>query len=102
MRRALLASVIVTTLLTGAGCGENGYTAAGISPDLSTFGYPVTVGKLTLARRPERIVSLVPSATEMLFAIGAGPQVVAVDQDSNYPTNAPKTDLSGLEPDVAA
>jgi iron complex transport system substrate-binding protein len=102
MRRALLASVMVTTLLAGAGCGENSYTPVGISPDLSTFGYPVTMGRLTLARRPERIVSLVPSVTEMLFAIGAGPQVVAVDEDSNYPTNAPKTTLSGLGPDVTA
>ncbi|HEY0533878.1 MAG TPA: ABC transporter substrate-binding protein [Actinoplanes sp.] len=102
MRRALLASTLVTTLLTGGGCGENGSFPAATAPDLSTFGYPVTVGKLTLDRRPERIVSLVPSATEMLFAIDAGRQVVAVDEDSNYPTNAPKTSLSGLEPDITA
>jgi len=102
MRRALLASAMVATLLTATGCGENGAFPVGAGPDLSTFGYPVTVGKLTLDRRPERIVSLVPSATEMLFAIDAGRQVVAVDENSNYPTNAPKTSLSGLEPDVTA
>jgi iron complex transport system substrate-binding protein len=102
MRRALLASAVVGTLLTGAGCGENSSFPAAAAPDLSTFGYPVTVGKLTLERRPERIVSLVPSATEMLFAIDAGRQVIAVDEDSNFPTNAPKTGLSGLEPDVTA
>jgi iron complex transport system substrate-binding protein len=93
---------MVATLLTVTGCGENGSFPAGSVPDLSMFGYPVTVGELTLDRRPERIVSLVPSATEMLFAIDAGRQVVAVDEDSNYPTNAPKTALSGLEPDVTA
>jgi iron complex transport system substrate-binding protein len=93
---------MVTTLLTVAGCGENGRFPVASAPDLSTFGYPVTVAALTLDRRPERIVSLVPSATEMLFAIDAGRQVVAVDEDSNYPTDAPKTSLSGLEPDVAA
>jgi iron complex transport system substrate-binding protein len=93
---------MVATLLTGAGCAENGGVPAATAPDLSTFGYPVTVGKLTLDRRPERVVSLVPSATEMLFAIDAGRQVVAVDDNSNYPTDAPKTGLSGLAPDVTA
>ena len=44
---------------------------------------------------PTRIVSLSPTATEDLFAIGAGKQVVAVDDQSNYPPNAPKTKLSG-------
>src|SRR4051794_9994537 len=28
--------------------------------------------------RPQRIISLVPALTEMLFAVGAGPQVIAV------------------------
>lgn len=54
------------------------------------------------ATTPERIVSLSPSATDMLFAIGAGKQVVAVDADSTYPANAPHTSLSGLTPNVEA
>jgi iron complex transport system substrate-binding protein len=53
-------------------------------------------------RRPERIVSLSPSATETLFAIGAGPQVIAVDAASTYPERAPRTTLSGLTPDPEA
>jgi iron complex transport system substrate-binding protein len=51
---------------------------------------------------PERIVSLSPTATEMLFAIDAGDQVVAVDDQSTYPEEAPRTDLSGFEPNVEA
>jgi iron complex transport system substrate-binding protein len=51
---------------------------------------------------PQRIVSLSPTATEMLFAIGAGGQVVAVDDQSNYPADAPRTKLSGYEPNVEA
>ena len=39
----------------------------------------------------DRIVSLSPTATETLFAIGAGPQVVAVDDQSDFPKSAPKT-----------
>jgi iron complex transport system substrate-binding protein len=51
---------------------------------------------------PSRIVSLSPTATEDLFAIGAGKQVVAVDNDSDYPASAPKTKLSGYTPNAEA
>jgi iron complex transport system substrate-binding protein len=53
-------------------------------------------------RFPHRIVSLSPTVTEDLYAIGAGKQVVAVDQDSNYPKRAPRTSLSGYTPNVEA
>jgi cobalamin transport system substrate-binding protein len=53
-------------------------------------------------RYPHRIVSLSPTVTEDLFAIGAGKQVVAVDEDSNYPRRAPRTKLSGYTPNVEA
>ncbi|RZV46451.1 MAG: ABC transporter substrate-binding protein [Acidimicrobiales bacterium] len=49
-----------------------------------------------------RIVSLNPTATEMLFAIGAGDLVVAVDEFSYYPPEAPVTDLSGWDPNIEA
>jgi iron complex transport system substrate-binding protein len=51
---------------------------------------------------PQRIVSLSPTATEMLFAIGAGDQVIAVDDQSNFPSDAPVTDLSGYTPNIEA
>ena len=51
---------------------------------------------------PSRIISLSPTATEDLFAIGAGRQVVAVDDQSNYPPSAPRTKLSGYTPNVEA
>lgn len=51
---------------------------------------------------PSRIISLSPTATEMLFAIGAGHQIVAVDSASDYPKSAPRTTLSGLEPNLEA
>jgi iron complex transport system substrate-binding protein len=55
-----------------------------------------------MADVPMAIVSLSPSATEMLFAVGAGDQVVAVDAFSNFPEGAPVTDLSGWEPNIEA
>ncbi|MDA8291817.1 MAG: ABC transporter substrate-binding protein, partial [Actinomycetota bacterium] len=59
-------------------------------------------GTVVVRTRPTRIVSLSPTVTEMLFAIGAGPQVVAVDNDSSYPKSAPRTSLSGYTPNVEA
>lgn len=50
----------------------------------------------------QRIVSMSPTATEMLFAVGAGDQVVAVDQFSYFPPEAPVTDLDGFSPNVEA
>ena len=52
--------------------------------------------------RPHRIISLSPTVTEDLFALGAGKQVIAVDQDSNYPRRAPRTKLSGFTPNSEA
>jgi iron complex transport system substrate-binding protein len=54
------------------------------------------------AMAPTRIVSLSPTATEDLFAIGAGKQVIAVDNQSDYPKNAPITKLSGYTPNAEA
>jgi iron complex transport system substrate-binding protein len=59
-------------------------------------------GTVVIKSRPTAIVSLSPTATEDLYAIGAGPQVKAVDKDSDYPANAPRTGLSELQPDVEA
>lgn len=98
----LLASAITATAVALAGCGSENDAPATATPSSGGGAFPVTVGSVTLEQRPERIVSLSPTATEMLFAIGAGPQVVAVDDNSNYPPEAPKTDLSGFNPNAEA
>ena len=61
-----------------------------------------STGDVTIEARPERIVSMSSTATEMLFAIGAGEQVVAVDSYSNFPADAPITELSAFEPSLEA
>jgi iron complex transport system substrate-binding protein len=106
--RALLATLTTAALAVGAlalgGCADRG-PDRGADPAgtaVSTSGFPVTVGDLTLDKRPEKIVSLTPTATETLFAVGAGRQVVAVDDQSNYPADAPKTALSGFKPNAEA
>ena len=83
MRRFLVPLLLLVALVAG-GCGKDGTTSNAAAPE------------------PRRIVSLSPTATEMLFAIGAGGQVVAVDSNSNYPAEAPKTELSAYKPNIEA
>jgi len=94
---------LVLVALVAAACGSA--RTAGTQP-VATGSFPVTIqassGPVTLQAKPSRIVSLSPSSTEMLFAIGAGEQVVAVDDQSNFPVDAPKTSLSGFEPNIEA
>jgi iron complex transport system substrate-binding protein len=66
---------------------------------LALFGAGPSGGRTAI---PHRIISLSPSATESLFAVGAGKQVVAVDDQSDYPKRAPRTNLSGYTPNVEA
>jgi len=101
--RASAKLAALTALLFAISCGGSPPSASS-SP---ATHFPVTVtepdgSSVTIAHQPRRIVSLSPTATEMLFAVGAGPQVIAVDDQSNYPANAPKTKLSGFQPNLEA
>jgi iron complex transport system substrate-binding protein len=88
----LLALALALVVLPAASAGSSAFPIA----------IKAANGTVTLTQKPVRIVSLSPTATEDLFAIGAGTQVVAVDKQSNYPTNAPKTKLSGYTPNAEA
>ncbi|MCX4468847.1 ABC transporter substrate-binding protein [Micromonospora sp. NBC_01655] len=100
--RIFAATLAVAALALGA-CAEKSSDDTPAAGGSSAAGaFPATVGKLTLEKRPEKIVSLSPSATEMLFAIGAGTQVTAVDDNSNHPPEAPKSGLSGFQPNAEA
>jgi iron complex transport system substrate-binding protein len=88
------------------GSGQSVSTAAATRGPADAGTFPVTVaaanGSVHIPARPTAIISLSPALTEMLYAIGAGHQVKAVDADSNYPPQAPRTKLSGLSPNVEA
>ena len=71
-------------------------------PVTVTSGQAPDTSELTIQAEPTSIVSISPSGTEMLFAVGAGEQVVAVDAFSYFPAEAPVTDLSGFEPNLEA
>jgi iron complex transport system substrate-binding protein len=100
-RQITALAAAVALALTGC-ASDNDEPATGGEATGAAATYPVTVGGLTLDKRPEKIVSLSPSATEMLFAIGAGAQVTAVDDNSNYPPEAPRSELSGFQPNAEA
>lgn len=76
--------------------------AAGIALATSAGDAVASTPPGPIGPTPERIVSLSPAATEVLFALGAGDQVVAVDSLSNYPEEAPLTELSAYEPNLEA
>jgi iron complex transport system substrate-binding protein len=103
MRRtpALLTTLVLAAGL--AGCGGKADTGATPAAEPSaSASFPVTVGKLTLDQAPRHIVSLSPTGTEMLYAVGAGKQVTAVDDQSTYPPDAPRVALSGFKPNAEA
>jgi iron complex transport system substrate-binding protein len=110
--RPLAALLVVLLALVLAACGGDDDAAAPRATSSAAVEttaapeFPVTVeadnGPVTLEEQPDAIVSLSATATESLFAIGAGEQVIAVDDQSDFPADAPATDLSGFEPNVEA
>jgi iron complex transport system substrate-binding protein len=108
---AALAAAACAAALAGCGSAASSSTTppsspAASAPPATPASFPLTVkagnGAVTIKARPARIVSLSATATEDLYAVGAGKQVVAVDSDSNYPAGAPVTSLSGLTPNIEA
>jgi ABC-type Fe3+-hydroxamate transport system substrate-binding protein len=105
-RRLTPVALLLTALLALAGCGNDSGSGDTAAKSSATAAFPVAVtganGKLTLDAQPETIVSMSATSTEMLFAIGAGTQVEAADSTSNYPKDAPTTDLSAFTPNAEA
>ncbi|MDO8362557.1 MAG: ABC transporter substrate-binding protein [Actinomycetota bacterium] len=111
MKRFTSIAALTAALLTTAACGDdtaNGgagatTTAGGAGTSAPTTD-PGTDGTEPMGDMPMAIISLAPTHTETLFAIGAGDQVIAVDEFSNYPAEAlaKPHELSGYEPNVEA
>jgi cobalamin transport system substrate-binding protein len=107
LHRAFALIALVLALLVAA-CGSDDAAQPAETADTisAAAAFPVTIeaqnGGVEIAQRPERIVSLSATATETLFAIDADEQVIAVDDQSNYPQDAPQTKLSGFQPNVEA
>jgi iron complex transport system substrate-binding protein len=107
LSRRLAALVAAAALaLSAAACGSSSSSdlSGGTAAATGTFPASITtvIGVVHVRSRPTAIVSLSPSTTEMLYAIGAGSQVKAVDSNSDYPPRAPKTKLNGFQPNLEA
>lgn len=108
----LLASLVVLVVFgVYGGDGGNGgihHRASGDSRAhsyYSAYSAASVVNSAAVAQPaevPRRIISLIPAVTEMLFAIGAGPQVVAVSSFDRYPPEVEKLQRVGalIDPDV--
>jgi iron complex transport system substrate-binding protein len=111
----ILAVSLLALALMATACGDGGEPSGSTETPQATSDtpspapsalFPVTLTDsggvdVTFAVPPQRIAALAPSFAEILFAIGAGDSVVAVDQNTEYPTEAaslPK--LSGFQPSV--
>lgn len=117
VRRRLLGTVAGLALITAA-CGSDDSSSSGstetavaetAAPDTTGPGGTVADGTVVAdgngdASVDQRVVSLSPTHTEMMFAIGAGDQLVAVDQFSDYPAEAQElpNELSAFDNNVEA
>ena len=86
--RLLLSAALTAVALAATACSATG------DQDSST--------EAPASGEPQAIISLSPTTTEMLYAVGAGDQVVAVDDRSDFPAGAPVTELSGYTPNLEA
>ncbi len=113
IRRRLLGAV-VGFALAAAACGSDDPSSSGTSEPAGVAtsapaapvpdGTAATDGDEGTADADQRVVSLSPTHTEMMFAIGAGDQLVAVDQFSDHPAEAQAlpNELSAFDNNVEA
>lgn len=96
--------VVAVSALFLTACGQSNSTSTESAAPTTAASFPVTIENngtsVVIPEQPDAIISLSPTATEILFAIDAGDQVIAVDDQSNFPAEAPISDLSGFTPNL--
>jgi iron complex transport system substrate-binding protein len=118
MHHKLLAGLLAGAALLVAACGDDAsdpvtdepiitgpiVTEPAVTEPAGTAAPATTNAADDVVAVPHAIVSMSPSATEMLYALGAGDQVLAVDDFSNYPpeTADKMVGLNAFEPNVEA
>lgn len=97
----LLLCLLLIALTTVLGCaGKDHDLSNRKAQKIADQEFPVTIKddlgrQVTLQSKPERIISVAPSHTEILFALGAGNRVVGVTTYCNYPEEAQSREKIG-------
>lgn len=109
LHKLLLSMLIIVGLIAGCNSAENEGTdqtkddATQTEQTEEISHFPVTIedsqgDEITIEEKPEKIVSLMPSNTEIAFALGLGDKIVGVSDHDNYPEEAlDKEKIGGLE-----
>ena len=100
MQRITFAAMAVIAITLLAGCETAQPTPAPTATPAPASTFPITVedavgNTVTIDAEPERIISLAPSHTETLFALGLGDRVVGVTEYCNYPPEATEKPMVG-------
>lgn len=102
--RISLILVLLAGILTGCAQGDQTKPAGGQTEqaEKQDASYPVTVtddagNEITLEEKPEKIVSLLPSTTEILFALGLQDEIAGVSDYDNYPKEAAQKEKVGAQ-----
>ncbi|WP_270180084.1 ABC transporter substrate-binding protein [Alkalihalobacillus sp. CinArs1] len=103
----LVLLLLVTGIMAGCGSDNSSENNTNVSTEenqnTEDSAFPVTITDaldkdVTLEEDPEKIVSLIPSNAEILFALGAGSEVVGVSDFANYPEETADIEkIGGME-----
>jgi iron complex transport system substrate-binding protein len=104
MKKLLLIMMAVAMVLAGCGTeAQPGKNESEKSAQEQTTGFPVTVKDaidedIIIEDKPEKIISLIPSNTEVVYALENGDAIVGVTDFDNYPEEAmSKEKIGGME-----
>lgn len=108
-----LATLVLASSVMVIGCSQNPTNAdttkqEGDGSKTQATSYPLTFKddtgqEITIKEEPKRIISLLPSHTEILFALGLGDKIVGVTQWDDYPAEAKKKMIvGGIKPNGEA
>ncbi len=108
MKRFFSLVLALGLLVVACGDDDSGPTT---SAPADAGAFPITVRGTEIPALPDRIVSLSATHTEVLYEIGAGPEIIATDVFSDYPAAAAETEkvdafnlsveaVAALDPDL--
>jgi iron complex transport system substrate-binding protein len=112
MKKVLALFLVIGFVFMGTSCVKTTNSNSTVSTNKSYKVVDSRGKDITFEKAPEKIVSLLPSDTEIIYALGVGDKLIAVDTYSNYPEDAKKKQqldsgskmnieaIIGLKPDL--